>query len=212
LKALIFLLLIGYTASGQVKDIFEYGSMVNDYIANNLVKSQEKEINISQIDSIFGYALSISDSNVADALLFCSVGVMTYSVFNVRLPYLNFRIPVPVFTYLDKNKFQRKVENLPSKLFDDSPESEFGDKDKVVHFFSTAYLSYIFGDNFSNHIGSFVEIFEEDFKVDGKIDERDLRIDELGAEFGKELRCKIIFPSFILAKEKSLTYGKNTNN
>lgn len=212
MKVIIIFLLSVKLFNAQVKDIFYYGSKVNDYIALNFIKSNEIELNINQIDSIFLYALALADSNIADALLFCSIGTMTYPTFKIKVPSLGFSIPFSVFTNVDTTMLLKKQQNLPNKLFEDSPKSEFGDKDKIVHFFSTAYLSYIFGDLFSNHFGYFVEEFEESFKVDGKIDKRDLKINKLGADFGKELRYKIIFPSFILAKEKRLSYGKNSDN
>jgi hypothetical protein len=212
LKSFLFILLIYAYSFGQVKDIYEYGSKINDFIACKILKSEEKEINLSLIDSIFSYALSIADSNVGDALLFSSMGTMTYPTFKMKIPIFNVLIPFSIFSDYDKNFLEKKVENLPSKLFDDSPNSSFGDKDKVVHFFSTAYLSYTFGKSFSEYIGLFVEEFEESFKIDGKVDQRDLRINQLGSEFGQLLRCKIILPSVILAKEKSLSYGKNINN
>jgi len=211
-KIILILFLFISEINSQVKDVFEFGSKINDYIASCFYKSNDKELNINQMDSIFSFALSIADSNIADALLFCSVGSMTYPVFKVKLPYLNFVIPFSVFTEYDSEKMKKKASNLPHKLFDDSPDTEFGDKDKVVHFFSSAYFSYLFGYSFAVHIGYFVEEFEESFKIDGKVDERDLKINELGARFGQELNYKIIFPSFILAKERSLTYGKNINN
>lgn len=196
----------------QVKDIFEYGSKVNDYIALNLKQDKDRELTLAQIDSIFHFALSIADNNIGDALLFCSVGTMTYPVFRIRIPLINISIKLPIFTKIDKNLFNEKIKRLPSNLFEDSPNTEFSDKDKLVHFFSTAYLSYVFGDTFSVESGKFVEEFEEIFKIDGKIDERDLKINQLGAEFGKQLHYKIIYPSIILVKEKSLSYGENINN
>lgn len=209
----LFLILISFViSSGQVKDIYEYGSKVNDFIAANLLNSDNMEINLKAVDSIFSFALSIADSNIGDALLFCCVGTMTYPVFKVKLPLIKLLIPFSVFINYDKVLLSRKVKNLPSRLFEDSPNSEFGDKDKIVHFFSTAYLSYTFGKEFSESLGEFVEEFEESFKIDGKVDQRDLRINQLGSEFGQMLRCKIIPPSVILAKEKSLSYGKNINN
>lgn len=212
MKIFIIFLILYSTTFCQVKDIYEYGSKVNDYIANKIFNSDDRQINLAQIDSIFSFALSIADSNVGDALLFCSVGTMTYPVFKMKIPFLNFLIPFSIFSDYDETSLRKKVDNLPSYLFEDSPQTSFGDKDKIVHFFSTAYLSYIFGKNFSEHFGAFVEEFEESFKIEGQVDYRDMRINQLGAEFGQMLRCKIISPSIILAKEKSLSYGKNINN
>lgn len=212
MKAIFIFFFVVNLLNAQVKDIFYYGSKINDYIALNFTKSDNREININRLDSIFSYALVLADSNIGDALLFCSIGTMTYPTFKIRIPLIGLTIPFPVFTKVDTSMLNMKKKNLPHKLFDDTPDSEFGDKDKVVHFFSTAYLSYMFGELFSNHLGIFVEEFEESFKIDGKVDERDLKINQLGAEFGRMLHYKIIFPSFILAKEKSLSYGKNSDN
>lgn len=211
MRCVLFVLLINTTLFAQVKDIYEYGSKVNDYIAFNLNNSPKREINLALIDSIFSYSLAIADSNIGDALLFASTGTMIYKSFVIIIPILNVKIPIKVFSKTDSNIFNSKIFNLPSHLFDDSPSSNFGDKDKIVHFFSTAYISYIFGRDFSFFLGIFVEEFEKKFKIDGSIDERDLKINQLGAEFGQILRCKIIPPSIILVKEKSLSYGKNTN-
>ncbi len=212
MKTILVILFFFSIAHSQVKDIYKYGSKVNDYIALHLELEKGREKTLTLIDSIFQFALTIADSNIADALLFCCVGTMTYPVFKVRIPVINVNLHFPVFSEIDSIIFKEKMKKLPSRIFEDSPDTEFSDKDKLVHFFSTAYLSYIFGDKFSVETGKFVEEFEEIFKIDGKIDQRDLRINQLGAEFGKQLRYKIIYPSIILVKEKSLSHGENINN
>ncbi len=212
MKYYFSILLIPLLLNSQVKDIVEYGSKINDLIADKFEKSDSRYVNITFLDSMFSYALTIADSNIGDALLFCSIGSMTYEKFDVKIPLLNLKIPINVFSKIDNRKFQQKVKNLPSQFFGDSPKSEFGDKDKVVHFFTFAYLSFILGKNFAEQLGMFVEFFEESFKIDGKVDYRDLKINELGARFGEILHYKIILPSVILAKEFRLSYGKNSNN
>lgn len=209
MKVLFLIFIFQATSSCQVKDIYYFGSKVNDYIANHIKPKDDVEYNLSLIDSIFAYSLQIADSNIADALLFCSIGTMTYPVFRIKIPGLGLLIPFKFFYKIDSISFNRKIENLPSKLFNDSPQNKFGDKDKIVHFFSTAYLSYTFGNKVPISIGLFVEQFEEDFKIDGKVDKRDLRINELGAKFGQTLHFNLIYPSFILAKVKELSYGQN---
>lgn len=212
MKVICLILVIYSFSFCQVKDIYYYGSKLNDYIAENLKPSDNIESNHTLLDSIFSYALQMADSNFSDALLFCSIGTMTYPVFRIKIPVIGLIIPFKFFYKIDSISFYRKLDNLPAKLFYDSPQSKFGDKDKIVHFFSTAYLSYTFGDEFSRSLGIFVEQFEEDFKVDGKVDSRDLRINELGVEFGKTLRFNLIYPSIILAKVKELSYGQNFNH
>jgi hypothetical protein len=87
--------------------------------------------------------------------------------------------------------FKLKVSHLPSKIFFDSPEGFFGDKDKLPHFFGNAFLSYnIALFNLSKFLSILVELFEESFKVDGSVSTRDLLIGNLGELFGRELSDK----------------------
>ena len=48
-------------------------------------------------------------------------------------------IPLPSVT---DSIFALKRKNLPKNLFYDTPNTEMGDKDKLPHFFGTAFLSY----------------------------------------------------------------------
>jgi len=92
-------------------------------------------------------------------------------------------------------------------LYYDSPLTDYGDKDKLTHFFGSGFLSYsipIF--DFANGFGYFVESFEEDFKVQSKIDSRDLEVNVNGALFGKMLlNNKNLLPSDIILF-RSLTF------
>jgi len=96
--------------------------------------------------------------------------------------------------------FQAKLKNLPTKIFFDSPENEFGDKDKLSHFFGNAFLKYnssFF--NLSKFLGIFVEVVERDLFVNGSFDNRDLITNYLGELFGELIKCnKNILPSDVL--------------
>jgi len=78
--------------------------------------------------------------------------------------------------------------------------NNYGDKDKLAHFFGSAFLSY--SSNYfdlGNAIGYLVEVFEESFKVQSSIDERDLITNKLGNLFGTVLKQnKNILPSQII--------------
>jgi hypothetical protein len=90
---------------------------------------------------------------------------------------------------VDSETFLTKNENLPKNLFFDSPQNNFGDKDKLAHFFGSAFLSYEskFFD-LGKLIGYFVEAFEESFKVQSSVDIRDLDVNEYGRFFGELLK------------------------
>lgn len=211
MKIILIIILSLGTLFAQVKDIFEYGGYITEKIA-------QMEYEFTQqnpwtfVDSVFSMALTLADSNKSDALLFSAIALMPYVDFYVTLPIMPSKLKLKFFNSINKDKFMQKMKNLPSKIFDDSPDTEFGDKDKWVHFFITAFLSYNFGENFADYFGLFVENFEEEFKVDGKVDLRDISINRAGAEFGKALSCEFVNPSIILVKQKNLRYGKNLDN
>ena len=96
--------------------------------------------------------------------------------------------------------FNLKNKYLPKYIFWDTPQNDFGDKDKLSHFFGSAFISYssnIF--DFVDLIGYFVEVFEENFKLQSTIDKRDMMANTLGNIFGKMLKeNKNILPSQIL--------------
>ena len=207
---LTFLILVNISFS-QVKDIYEYGGLLTERISR-MNKEFIHNNPHAFADSVFSFALSLADSNKSDALLFSAIAVMPFKDFKVSIPFVGFKLNLKFFNRVEEEIFKKKMEILPSKIFDDSPETEFGDKDKWVHFFISAFLSYHFGEAFADYFGLFVENFEEEFKVDGKVDLRDISINRNGAEFGKLLRCNFINPSVILVKEKALRYGENINN
>ncbi|MBU2585627.1 MAG: hypothetical protein KKH32_09895 [Bacteroidetes bacterium] len=204
--------MINFSVSvSQNKNMFHYGGKIIEYTAN--FESDLSQNHPTQfLDSVFVYALKLSEGDVADALLFCSVGTVPYSEFEMTIPLINIPIKVFIFNIVNEDIFNRMIRNLPTKIFADSPEGTFGDKDKVTHFFSSAYWSYSINENFANAIGHLVEHFEEGFKVQSVVDERDLTVNQLGIKFGSLLKDRLHFPSEIISNNKSLTYGKNSNN
>lgn len=196
----------------QVKDIFVESGKVMEYIASDQFSNINVNNELAKIDSIFSFALLQADSNISDALLFAAIGTIPYVEFPVETPIFNIRIRFLIFNKIDYLIFNKKMKNLPAKLFEDSPIGEFGDKDKLTHFFISAFLAYSLTEKISLGLGKFVEAFENDFKIDGKEDERDLKMNYLGVEFGNRLKDELIFPSEILTKYKTLSYGKNINN
>lgn len=205
----LIILFAGYAkAKPPVKDLFEYGGRLIKYIASEEFSALRKNHSkIELLDSIFKYSLQIAEEDIGDALLFCSIGTLTYSDFDMVLPFIGSGIKVYIFNQLDTIEYKKMINNLPRKLFDDSPDDDYGDLDKITHFFSAAFLSYQFNEYIAENIGVWVEYFEEGFKAQSKIDERDLRVNKLGIEFGKHLKKEKIFPSNYLNKTKSLKDG-----
>ncbi len=191
--------------------MFFFGGKVIEYAASldyEFCQSHPEKF----LDSIFNYSLELSNGNISDALLFCSVGTVPYSDFSIKIPLLNFPIKVFIFNQISELDFEKMIRNLPRKIFVDSPQDDFGDKDKITHIFSSAFWSYVINENAAYALSTLIEHFEEGFKIQSIVDKRDLAANQIGIKFGSILTERLIMPSEIISKDKSLVYGKDFNN
>ena len=173
---------------------------ISDYIASSeFLILKEKVGELSTVDSIYSEALKFNDNDHSEALLSLTFATVPYNEVPIQIPVIKSILNFPLIAASD-SIFEMKNANLPRYIFFDSPMNEYGDKDKLAHFFGSAFLSY--SSNFfdlGNAIGYFVEVFEESFKVQSSIDERDLVTNKFGNMFGKLLkRNKNILPSQII--------------
>jgi hypothetical protein len=167
--------------------------------SDKFLEIKNKYGDLQAVDSIFYTALKFSNYNYSEAFLTLTFTTVPYREAPIQLPIIKLILYYPLIS-ADEETFLKKNENLPRYIFFDTPTDNYGDKDKLAHFFGSAYLSYasnIF--DLGNLIGYFVEVFEEKFKVQSEIDERDLTTNRLGNLFGKILkRKKDAMPSQIL--------------
>jgi uncharacterized protein YfkK (UPF0435 family) len=140
-----------------------------------------------QLDSIYSFALRINNFDISETLLSLTFATIPYNSIPITTPILGIKINYPIVS-ADEEIFQYKNNSLPKYLFIDSPQTDFGDKDKLAHFFGSAFVRYnsLFFD-LTPLIGYFVEVFEESFVMNASIDERDLMVNKLGSKFGGEL-------------------------
>ncbi|MDH3251367.1 MAG: hypothetical protein OEM41_01170 [Ignavibacteria bacterium] len=137
------------------------------------------------VDDIFHQSMILSWGNTYEALFLSFVGTMDHRRFGVRLPVLGPLLWFPLTSEFE-DEFGARVNALPRLLYDDSPEE--GDRDKLQHFFGSAFITYTFESSESaERIGDFVERGEELFVVDGVLDERDTRANRQGQAFGVKL-------------------------
>lgn len=203
MKSLISLLLLLQVVSitfPQQSKLSKSVNFVSEYVASEKFLSLKNQIGeINMIDSIFTTAVKHSDENISEALLGLTFALVPYREVPIQVPIINATLNFPLVSASD-SIFTLKNENLPKYIFFDSPNDNYGDKDKLAHFFGAAFIAYssnIF--DFVNPIGYFVEVFEETFKVQSSIDERDLITNKLGNTFGKLLKKnKNILPSQII--------------
>ena len=164
-----------------------------NYISSFIASEHFEELKATQndlalADSIFRRAVNFYDYDIDEALLALTFACVPYNKIPIVIPLLHVTVYYPL-TSADDSTYKLKNDNLPRYFFYDTPNNNYGDKDKLAHFFGSAYISYssnIF--DLGDLIGYFVENFEETFKVQSSIDERDLRTNKLGNIFGKILK------------------------
>jgi hypothetical protein len=149
------------------------------------------------VDTIFDHALELSWGNVYEALLLSFVVTVEHRNFGVRVPVLGPVLWFPLTSEFPE-QFAERVRALPEKLYGDSPAS--GDRDKLQHFFGSAFLTYVTESRDpADRMGVFVEWGEDRFVVEGALDNRDLRANRQGQNFGLWLLAdETIRPSFFL--------------
>jgi hypothetical protein len=173
-------------------------NQISEFIASDYFRNLHGKVNdLSLVDTLFNRALKYRNNDYSEALLSLTLAVVPYKKVPIRIPLIKTIIQYPLVSSGD-SVFFNKNKNLPKELFFDTPENNFGDKDKLAHFFGSAFLAYnssIF--DLGDLIGYFVEVFEEEFKVQSEIDNRDLMTNKLGYIFGKYLkRNKNVQPSY----------------
>lgn len=184
----------------QQSEISKAVNYLSDFIASEqFVKLKEDNSDLALADTIYLRAIDYYQNDYAEALLALTFATIPYREVPLIIPIINVRLYYPLIS-TDEETFNRKNENLPSHFFYDSPKNQYGDKDKLAHFFGNAYIGYAESIlDLANVFGYFVEAFEEDFKAQSKIDFRDMEVNWYGVLFGNLLEeNKNILPSEVL--------------
>jgi hypothetical protein len=169
----------------------------SDFFANYKTKYGDR----AAIDQIFKYALWITDNDISQSLFISSIATLPYKKTPAKLPVINFDVMFYFSLESDYN-FKKRFDNLPSHFLVDSPTDKFGDKDKLPHFFGSSFLSYSSDTGLlSQIIGDLIELGEAFFSLEGYNDERDKKMNKLGAKFGLDLlRNNYHTPSYYMGK------------
>jgi hypothetical protein len=190
-------MLVGGDIFPQQSELSKGVNYISEFIASNYFKELSKtNSDLALTDTIYLRAVHYKDYNYSEALLALTFAVIPYKSVPVKIPLIGIKLNFPLTSDCD-SIFVLKNRNLPKKFYDDTPAGNYGDKDKLAHFFGSAYISYtsrIF--DLGNLIGYFVESFEDKFKVQSAVDPRDMRTNTLGQLFGRILKInKEILPS-----------------
>jgi hypothetical protein len=177
----------------NLSETFVPETVINMYRMRDFISSEyfgkfkSLKGDIPSMDEIYNYALYITDNNIQQSLFIISVATLPYKSTPAKFPILKFDMMF-YFSLESDSLFHKRFKNLPSKLFEDSPKNSFGDKDKISHFFGSAYLAYFTDDAIiPRTIGNIIELGEAVFQLEGFMDERDKKSNEIGILFGKDL-------------------------
>lgn len=188
---IIFTIIFYFNLNGQIfveKNLEEEINYVVDFInSDEFYELKNSNSDLVLIDSLFVRAKHFCNEDISETLLVLTFATLPFGTMPLEIPYTGivFNASLPAG---DPTILKNKIHNLPKELFIDSPKTKFGDKDKTAHFFGNAYFSYeVTFFNLSKFLSIFVELFEDAFKVEGGIDNRDFLANHLGYLFGKEL-------------------------
>jgi hypothetical protein len=168
--------------------IIQDGVRLKEYITSEEFAAVRRQRgDLRAVDAIFDRATTLAWGNNYEALLIALVATMEHRRFGVKLPLIGALLWAPLTSEFP-DEFQQRVRSLPSRLYADTPPGTAGDRDKLQHFFGSAFLTYTFESReVAERFSFFVEWGEERFIVDGAFDERDIRANRQGEEFGLKL-------------------------
>jgi hypothetical protein len=192
--------IVSFFAPFLLPKVLQDGVRLKEYIGSDEFGAfKETYGDLYAVDAIFDEAMRLSWNNVYEALLISCAATMDHRKFGIKLPLLGPLLWVPLSSEFE-DEFRIRVRALPRKLYPDTPPGGAGDRDKLQHFFGSAFLSYTFESrSISERIGEFIEWGEDAFVVDGALDERDFRANRQGQEFGLRLLAdKDVLPSSFL--------------
>lgn len=197
---------VGFSQQSRLSKGVNY---ITGFIASERFDELKKECDdLALTDSVYLRAVKFEKQNYSEALFALTFAAIPYRVIPIKLPLLPVIVHYPL-TSSNEATYRKKNEQLPRYLYFDSPPNNYGDKDKLAHFFGSAFITY------SSHffdlgdlIGYFVEVFEQNFKVQSGVDPRDLHTNGLGDMFGEILKKnKEVLPSQVMLM-KTLFYTR----
>lgn len=201
----IWLFLRGYILPEELNLIYELRSWLS---RQEPLRPRTRKGDLDRTDEIYRRAVYLAEGDAVLAMLGCAWATLPYHTFPARIPLLDIGITVPVSTER-RDAFERRMANIPGMLFSDTPRAL--DRDKLPHFFGTAWLQLLTGrPGLAIFAGEALEWGETIFKLEGSRDARDIAVNRLGVRFALQLQAhRDVLPSDILKLELDLNERKH---
>ena len=164
----------------------QHGINLKSFIRSRTFRRiQAERGDVRAVDAIFVRAMQLTNNNTAISLLLSTLACMDHDVVSIKLPIIQVAFPL---SSEPRKEFYRRLANLPRRLYSDTPAGEVGDRDKLQHFFGSTFVTFLFESRHSaDRLGDFIERGEEALIVGGISDERDMRANRQGQDFGLAL-------------------------
>jgi hypothetical protein len=163
--------------------MLQHESQLKDFILSKEFSALREHLGDKRaMDAIYVRAMNLTDGNTGISLLIAAFATFDHEIVEFKIPMLSFALPL---TGEEQKQFKRRVNALPKELYTDTPTDSYGDKDKLQHFFGSAFIAFAFESAGSaRRAGVFVEKGERLGIRGGVYDNRDLRADDEGARYG----------------------------
>ena len=164
--------------------LIQHGNDLKDFVrSDEFVQLRKDHGDERAVDAVFVRAMRLTDNNTGIALFLSAVATMDHEMVGVNVPVIEIVFPL---TSESQEDFAVRRDRLPSHFYADSPPG--GDRDKLQHFFGSAFLSFLFeSPRTSERFGDFIEHGEDAFIIGGVMDDRDFRANRQGQLFGAAL-------------------------
>lgn len=138
-------------------------------------------------DEIFEDTDELCRDNRTAAILASSIACLDHKIIPLKL-FFGITLPLPL-TLESQDDFDTRVSKLPDRIYD----PKISDRDKLQHFFFSAYLMRTLKMNWLvGLLGDAVEIGENLFIVGGADDPRDRHANKDGRRFGGDCDADIV--------------------
>jgi hypothetical protein len=188
--------IVGFLGSALTPQLVKDTRAMRSYVRDpRFAELRRRCGDLRAVDGIFQKALRVAEFSIGRALFLAMMASLEHQSVHVDMPLVG-AVGLPL-TFEEDSLFQGRIRNLPVRIYVDSPSDEHGDRDKLQHFFGSAYLAYASGSpEVARATGNFVEWGEARMIVGGVDDVRDRRANKQGETFGHDLLyVKTLLPS-----------------
>lgn len=166
--------------------LIQHGMALKEFVRSREFGELRRSFgDLRAVDAIYVRAMQLTNNNTGVALLLSTIGTLDHRLVGIKVPLLSIYVPLSNESQED---FDSRLRNIGVRIYSDSPSGAPGDRDKLQHFFGSAFLTFVFESRHTaERFGEFVERGEEALIIDGAFDDRDTRANRQGQEFALAL-------------------------